>query len=86
MRDKTLTVLNLATNQIGDLDVQQLANALRVNKVEISFYTYIHLHLIMQTLTSLILYLNNIGDVGAQHLADALRVSKVEGLFSLRSN
>jgi hypothetical protein len=38
---KTLTTLDLKTNEIGDRQIQFLANALQNNKVGFIFYSYI---------------------------------------------
>ncbi|CAF3159928.1 unnamed protein product, partial [Rotaria socialis] len=59
--NKTLTRLDLYTNQIGDSGAQYLGEALKTNK----------------SLTLLQLQTNQIGDSGAQYLADALKANKV---------
>ncbi|CAF3528138.1 unnamed protein product [Rotaria socialis] len=59
--NKTLTRLDLYTNQIGDSGAQYLGEALKTNK----------------SVTLLQLQTNQIGDSGAQYLADALKVNKV---------
>ncbi|CAM4986290.1 unnamed protein product, partial [Rotaria socialis] len=68
--NKTLNILCLHENQIGDTGAQHLGNALKTN----------------QTLTQLFLYTNKIGDSGAQYLGEALKTNQSLTLLQLQTN
>jgi Ran GTPase-activating protein (RanGAP) involved in mRNA processing and transport len=76
---QTVAVLALNQNQIEDIGVQHLADALRSNEVPTKYYSSLSNRSVLfpQTLISLDLSGNRISDDGAQHLADALRQNKV---------
>ena len=78
---KTLTLLNLQYNQIGDIGAEYLTDFLKHNKVIIitsaSFLFILTFNFLFQTLTELNLEENNIGDVGAHHLAKMLETNQV---------
>ncbi|CAM2705333.1 unnamed protein product, partial [Rotaria socialis] len=68
--NKTLNILCLHENQIGDTGAQHLGNALKTN----------------QTLTELRLYTNKIGDSGAQYLGEALKTNQSLQDLRLQTN
>ena len=70
MQNKTVTELNLSSNQIGDDGIEKLANALRVNN----------------TLQNLDVSNNKIGNRGVESLANALKENKTLKSIDLGSN
>lgn len=68
--NKTITLLNLSCNQIGDTSTQYLAKALGTNK----------------TITSIDLSRNRIGNLGAAHLAQVLQSNKTITSLNLSHN
>ena len=79
---QTLTKLDLAFNNIGDRGVQELANGLMNNMVNV-FVAYSILHILLQAITNLNLNFNTFGDTGAQHFVDVIRTNTVITVFNV---
>jgi hypothetical protein len=72
------TTVDLRTNEIGDEQIQCLANALQHNKVDYTHSLFLYLYHSIQTLQTLNLDINKIGDVGSQYLANILKKTQVK--------
>ena len=88
---QTLTTFSLAYNSVSNDGAEHLANALKVNQVDIGYLgcasscvdsKYVSC---WQTLTTLDLSGNKIRWRGAQHLAESVRINQVRTMFSIHS-